>query len=50
MPRQDYLEVQLSSKNLSNQTLLLRIGQLEESLGTGAAAWPAEIDEKFATK
>ena len=30
---QDYLEVQLSRKNLSNQTLLLRIGQLEELLG-----------------
>ena len=43
---QDYLEVQLSRKNLSNQTLLLRIGQLEELLGTATrrfADWSMAI-------
>ena len=46
---QDYLEVQLSSKNLSNQTLLLRIGQLEEPRGSqwdaqSARAEPLEME------
>lgn len=44
---EDYLEVQLSSKNLSNQTLLLRIGQLEEYLERVGEPTKFKIDLDF---
>lgn len=44
---EDYLEVQLSSKNLSNQTLLLRIGQLEEYLERVGEPKKFKIDLDF---
>eukprot|EP00435_Cladocopium_sp_Y103_P054606 s77_g17.t2 len=44
---EDYLEVQLSKKNLSNQTLLLRIGQLEEYLEREGSCNRFKIDLDF---